>query len=100
MGLIQLILRFLSPTYFTAIRKSFSLINGITYELLNASPFLWEQYILWEQGNFYLLKPLYVWNLNRSKEVTNRSNQRAWNVFIIALFNKYLLYCPLFYKYF
>lgn len=30
------------PTYFTVIRKSFSLINGIAYELLNASLFLRE----------------------------------------------------------
>lgn len=40
MSLIQFILRPFSPTYFIAIRKSFSLINGITYELLNASLFL------------------------------------------------------------
>lgn len=37
MLLIQLILRLFGPTYCIIIRKTFSLINGITFELLNAS---------------------------------------------------------------
>lgn len=44
-----------SPHYFSVIRNSFSLINGIAYELVNASLFWKEQGILWEYPQFLFI---------------------------------------------
>lgn len=106
MLLIQLILRLFGPTYCIIIRKTFSLINGITFELLNASSSFFLFFLFERNRTFYGNRAIfiypnhYMFEISKgSRKFINRSNQRVLNVFIIASFNKYLLYCPLLHKY-
>lgn len=52
------------PTYFTVIRKSFSLINGIAYELLNASLFLRETELFMGMSTVFIYPSHYMFEIS------------------------------------